>query len=713
MADEQVHQTGTIDDAIRQAEKQLERRIEELRTLAGGDDPIAQGGGEPAKLRPTGGAIDVESDTGAIQPLSEPQPVVDEDAWEDEVTAGAVVPDAAPWNDVQHDVQPSWTPPIAETWEPEAPEGDIGEETPQDGPQPSVGGRWEDEPVDEPEPLAPEPLGSGFGAEPAGPDLEPAEDQPEPEFEPGPSSFEPAPSSYGIEAGGTYESEPDPYGASAALAPYTSGASAYMSRSIATAATPTPEETEFWTHTRTALRLLQQQADELRHELPNEVTRRIRDDVSRDMTKRMGQQLGATLGEQVERIVRDEMSSQAASIRQLQQQLPTYADRIERTVADELQSAGANVKQLSEELPGQFQRIERTMSRVLAEDLNKIDRSLEEKSTQSHAAMAGQFEHIELTMRGELGKLEQFVRNELETPATQLQQLTEQLPGQFQRVERSVKDGTEHTGEQIDRVGQALAEQQRQVLELLDSVKSHREQLATQLDALSSSYSQQLAEFAASSKEQIGSFADGSREQLQRHHEEIVQQSREAQQELHQHQETLADRVTRSIVDDLAPAKLHLRELVDLDMGNAMGDIALASRLVLDKLGAMSGDLDQDRVQRAEDLELMIDTLTSATQGVYGAINRVFDRVGEFNERMDSVEQRMSSIGALERAVEKGLSAVFHQLEGNLTQMQSHLRELQPAPVVVTVNHPEASVAQETRAGYVLGGSKGPGAHDA
>jgi hypothetical protein len=725
MADEQTHQTGTIDDAIRQAEKQLERRIEELRTLAGGEETAAPApglgaGGEPAELRPTGAMPPVE------QPLTAPESAggfVDEDAWDDEEPgANAVEAAFTPMVDPQFET----TDALAHTdegdtegteWEPSpsAHESGAGEwDSPAPTEEPASddvdgGQQWE---LEGSEPTAWEPASStqdessqlgSVGADLSGGTTDDSE-------------YTYAADAYDVPSRYQQQDSPtvEPYGPSEALAPYTSGSGF---RTVATAGSPTPEETEFWTHTRTAMRLLQQQSDELRHELPNEITRRIREDVGRDMSKRMSAQLGSTLGEQMERIVRDEMASQAASIRQLQQQLPTYADRIERSVTDELQSAAANVKLLQEELPAQFQRVERSFERSLTEDMTKVTRTVEEKTAAVQAMVASQFEHIELAMRGELGKLEQFVRSEFEGPSQQLTQLQESLPGQFQRVDRSVKDSAEQSKEGLDRLGTALTEQQRQLAELTENVQMHREHLVQQIDTLSQTQREHLTKFATETSDQLSAMTKtgaeqhetlsvSMRDQLQRQTEQLSQESAVVREDLRQHQLQMAQKVTDTFSGEIASTKQNVRDLIDLDMGNALGDIAMASRLVLDKLGSMSGELDQDRLQRAEDLELIVDSLASASQGVYGAVNRLFDRVSEFNERMDTVEHRLGSISALERTVEKGLTSVFQQLEGNLTSMQHHLNELQPAPVVVTVNHPEASVAQETRAGYMIGGTR-------
>lgn len=167
-------------------------------------------------------------------------------------------------------------------------------------------------------------------------------------------------------------------------------------------------------------------------------------------------------------------------------------------------------------------------------------------------------------------------------------------------------------------------------------------------------------------------------------------------------------RMERSFQDEFS----RLQDVVTTRMSGRMGDESFG-RLgnAIDhqrELGHRTNELlndviagmDRNRLQQTQDLEVLIDALTSGWQAFYATIDGLFARIDTFGERLASVEHRFDVMDQLERNVSTGLEAMREQLETQLSAVNKHMAELAPAPITVTVSHPEASVHQQTRPGY-------------
>jgi chromosome segregation ATPase len=139
--------------------------------------------------------------------------------------------------------------------------------------------------------------------------------------------------------------------------------------------------------------------------------------------------------------------------------------------------------------------------------------------------------------------------------------------------------------------------------------------------------------------------------------------------------------IERTVVQQLASTQ---REL-----SSAMSSLVDANRATLDRVTSLTSTLDDDRARRSEDVEVIVDTVTTGWEGLAGAIKALFEQNDELSRRIAGIEQRLTQIRDLEDAV-----------EGTLGELRSHVKDLAPAPIVVTVSHPEAEVRNETRTGW-------------
>jgi DNA repair ATPase RecN len=137
------------------------------------------------------------------------------------------------------------------------------------------------------------------------------------------------------------------------------------------------------------------------------------------------------------------------------------------------------------------------------------------------------------------------------------------------------------------------------------------------------------------------------------------------------------------------------------DLGGMVGELADANRMTLDRLGNLSSELDRDRLQRLADFEQLVDSMSAGWEGLYGSMSKLFDSAETVEQRMMGIERRLEAVRDLERTVDEALVEVREQLQSHLSGMQRYLSDLQPAPVTVTVNHPEAQVTNTTRSGFL------------
>jgi hypothetical protein len=141
-------------------------------------------------------------------------------------------------------------------------------------------------------------------------------------------------------------------------------------------------------------------------------------------------------------------------------------------------------------------------------------------------------------------------------------------------------------------------------------------------------------------------------------------------------------RVERTVLEQVQTTQ---RELATVLMG-----IVEANRATLDRIAALASTVDEERARRTEDVELVVDTVTTGWEGLAGAVKALFTQGEETSRRIAGIEQRLSQIRDLEGGV-----------EGTMTELREFIRDLQPAPVVVTVAHPEAEVTNTSRSGWL------------
>jgi hypothetical protein len=582
MADEQTPQSDLIDDAIRQAERQLEEKLEALRMSALGEasapaEPTSSDDAEAAILRPTGGASRTSEGVAAPTHDEVMDPTIawretDSDDLSFAPAAGAArfsgdelyVPeqeapltdDAPSWDelpgDLHDDVEPAeQADPLHQTLT-----STVTNLTPV----------WDD--VDDRDALPPRPTTSRARQRA---ERTPEWDRPEPVHaswtRSDERSHEPTQPAHPAVAGPT---GPVP---------------------------PSDEEMQFWAQTRTALRNLQQSTEGLTSDVA-----------------------GAVSGE-VERIVHEELGATDATLRlmhqHLQQQLPRLQDQIEGAIDQSLQGPQNAISQLRDDLPTQLDRSATALRHALREDLD-------------HTANL-----VHGAVQNDVAQLEQSIASNV----TRMSQGTGEAVA---RVERDV-----------DALGETVVRFERGVASEFDRVE---QQLRAAIERVEQSVRTEIAEPA---------------EAMRRLDQELPEQ---------------LTGIERTVVQQLASTQ---REL-----STAMSSLVDANRATLDRVTSLTSTLDDDRARRSEDVEVIVDTVTTGWEGLAGAVKALFEQNDELSRRIAGIEQRLTQIRDLEDAV-----------GGTLGELRSHVKDLAPAPIVVTVSHPEAEVRNETRTGWSPAGS--------
>ena len=85
-----------------------------------------------------------------------------------------------------------------------------------------------------------------------------------------------------------------------------------------------------------------------------------------------------------------------------------------------------------------------------------------------------------------------------------------------------------------------------------------------------------------------------------------------------------------------------------------------------------------------------MDTVTTGWEGLAGAVKALFEQNEVTSRRIAGIEQRLTQIRDLEGGV-----------EATMTELRSHIKDLQPAPITVTVSHPDAAVRNDARGGWL------------
>lgn len=559
MADEQTPQSDLIDDAIRQAERQLEQKLEALRMSALGEltpatTPPAD---DVAVLRPTG----VASDARTSVPRDD-----------DEVDVPSAVP--VEWQEMTGDDL---------TFAP-ADDATTGDDVTTGTLTDAVSGLtavWDDEdesPFDAPAKLAstPEPTTE--------PTFEPTvEPTVEPPIQAAPTSA-PAPHDW---------DHPEPVHASWTGTDVGVDRAARDENPPRVRSVPSEDEMQFWAHTRTALRNLQQATDGIAGEVGGQVT-----------------------GD-VERIVRDEFAPSADTLRQVQQQLqqglPKLADRLEASLEQALTTPVNGIRQVHDELPVQLDRVAREQRESRREDLDHTAASV-------HGAVQQDIAHLEQSI------------------ATNVTRMAQGTSESIARVERDV-----------DVLGETLVRFERGVHSEFDRVEA---QLRASIEHVESKITGQLV--APS----------------------------EAIRKLDQELPARFDRVEQSLAEQIQGTQR--------DLTTVLTSLVDVNRASLDRIAALASTVDEDRARRTEDVEVIVDTITTGWEGLAGAIKALFEQQHETSRRIIGIEQRLTQLRDVEGA-----------MESTMDDFRRQISDLQPAPVIVTVAHPEAEVRNSARGGWL------------
>jgi hypothetical protein len=126
------------------------------------------------------------------------------------------------------------------------------------------------------------------------------------------------------------------------------------------------------------------------------------------------------------------------------------------------------------------------------------------------------------------------------------------------------------------------------------------------------------------------------------------------------------------------------------ELAGVLSSLIDAHRATADRLTALTSRFDGDTTQRTEDVELIVDTVTTGWEGLAAAVKALYEQGADNARRIAGIEQRLGQIRDLEGAIEK-----------TMFRFDEHVKNLQPAPVVVTVSHADAEVHNTTRPGWV------------
>ncbi|MCW2926203.1 MAG: hypothetical protein JWM86_171 [Thermoleophilia bacterium] len=578
MSDEQTPQSDLIDDAIRQAERQLEAKLEALRMSALGDPtPLATPPSDDvAILRPTGGPTRAPS--------------------EDDVRPADASADAAGSFDVPDEVPFAWQDADAEGEDASfAPLDPSATFSPSDLYVPDSDGPTELEPTAD-------------DVHPPSAWLEPEAEAPRTGDAPGVTSLTamweeeapaPAPRASRDSVGADWD-RPEPVHAAwtepAASQTRPAAPAPQAARSDATPNMPhipSEDEMQFWAHTRTALRNLQQ------------VTDSITGQVTRDVSIL------------VEQAVSDAIAPTEGGMRaihtQLQQGLPKLADRFEGAVEQALVGPTNGIRQIRDELPTQLERVARDQRASFRDDLDATAGAI-------HGAVQADVAHLEQSIAANVTRM----------AATMTDTAT--------RVERDV-----------DVLGESVVRFERGMHNEFDRVES---QLRAAIDRVESSVRDEFVE---------------PTETVRKLDEELPARF---------------GRIERTLLEQL--------QNTQRDLSSVLTSLVDASRASIDRIGSLASTLDDERARRVDDVETIVDTVTTGWEGLAGAMKALFQQAEDNSRRLAAMEQRLGQIRDLEEAVER-----------SMTGFADHVANLQPAPIVVSVSHPEATVENTTRGGWV------------
>ncbi len=580
MADEQTPQSDLIDDAIRHAERQLEEKLQALRMSALGEpapQATAPVDDDVAVLRPTGSASRASEGTPAPDAPEPPTAATPEPAPADEPAAQQ---DSPRWRETGGD-DVSFAPV----------DGGNGSASSDHLYVPEAEHPLDDDSVADDDDLELVPVDSADAASlreslsTQVTDLTPVWDDEDD------GSIPPMPPTTMPTTRRSDEDRPEPVHAS-----WTDTGRSRREPAQRVTSLPSEDEMQFWAHTRTALRNLQQVTDG--------IAPQVTGDVSTEVARLLHEQLGTT--DQALRNLQAEVE------RTTSQEIPQLADRLQEAVEQAVAAPNNAIRQVRDEIPAQLDKAVKAQHDNLRDELDRAASSI-------HGAV-----------QHDVGQLEQSI-------ASNVTRLAQGATDAVGRVERDV-----------DVLGETVVRFERGVHAEFDRFES-------QLRGAIERVEQNLRDELVAPSETIRKLDDELPNRFSRIERALVEQLQAGQRDNSQ--------VLTSLVD--------------------------ADRAALDRLQSLASTLDEDRARRTEDLEVVVDTVTTGWEGLAGAMTALFDQLEEQSRRMAGIEQRLGQLRDVEGAMQQ-----------TLDEFQRHMRDLKPSPIVVTVAHDEAEVRNATRSGW-------------
>ncbi|MCW2974310.1 MAG: hypothetical protein JWN72_2583 [Thermoleophilia bacterium] len=322
------------------------------------------------------------------------------------------------------------------------------------------------------------------------------------------------------------------------------------------------------------------------------------------------------------------------------------SDHVERIVRMEVRDSAETIhavqQQLGSDLPKLAERIEGSIESHVSKPVAGIRLLREELTTEVdrgvHDTRSGVREDLDHAASAIHGAVQQDVAQLEQSIATNVTRMTQGLTDSVQRVERDVEN-----------VGETVGRFERGVHGEFDRVES---QLRSAIERVDQSLRDELAEPSATIRklevELPGRF----------------------------------DRVERNVLEQVQGSQR--------DLAGVLTGLVDANRASLDRIASIASTLDEDRSRRADDLDVVVDTMTTGWSGLAGAIKALYEQGEQIGFRIDVIEQRMEQLRDLEKGVET-----------TMQEFRDHVKDLTPAPVVVTVSHPEAQVSNTSRGGWL------------
>lgn len=365
-------------------------------------------------------------------------------------------------------------------------------------------------------------------------------------------------------------------------------------------------------------------------------------------TDDMVPEVATVVSSRIERVVRDEMREPVDAVRSMQQVLPEHVERIENTVAAEVQQPVEMLRLLNESIPRQLDAMERSIQTVIETNVSTYSSSIGDRLELVATRLDDGVDRVERRVHDDVSHVEQVL-------AANVTRMTQGLVQQVTKVERDLSEGFER-----QRHG-AQSDVQRLEQTVRDEFEAPTAMLRQIQDELP-------ARFGRSDR--------------------------------------LQQQVADTLRDELLPVRRYVGQLSELGAHTAILETARVSQLTADQLGVIGASFDQDRLQRAADLELMLDSMTSGWKGLYGSVETLLARVDAFDQRMTRLEGRLDALGKLEPSMHGALASLQERLDQSIASMEARIVQQLPAPVTVTVSHPEVHVAEQPTGGFIFEGQE-------